>query len=64
MCEICRRNPCASGCPNGADEIIGECAQCNEEIKAGYEYCKDGEDNLFCALDCALDYYGIEEMEI
>ena len=62
MCSICKSNPCRSSCPNSVAEIIGYCAQCHEEIEAGYEYCKDTEDNLFCELDCALDYYGIESV--
>lgn len=62
MCSICKSNPCKGACPNSVAEIIGCCTQCNEEIEAGYEYCKDAEDNLFCCKDCALDYYGIESV--
>lgn len=62
MCDICRSNPCRGVCPNSSEDIIGFCQSCGSAVEKGYEYFTDGEDNLFCTLECALKYYGIESV--
>ena len=38
MCELCRHNPCSSGCPNAPEEEpVFICDSCEEGIFAGEE---------------------------
>lgn len=54
MCEICRRYPCAAGCPNNDEEPLLYCSACGKGIFAeenyfeiaGVIYCED------CTLEC------------
>ena len=54
MCEICRQNPCAAGCPNNDEKPLLYCSICNIGIYAedtyyeiaGMVYCED------CTYDC------------
>jgi hypothetical protein len=67
MCDECRQHPCHPRCPNAPDppiKEIGECAEesCGELITDDYLYYKDNENNVFCSSDCAMKYYGIEEI--
>ena len=61
MCVICNRTPCHPACPKACDVVVGGCTQCFEDITAGNVYYKDDNGNLFCSMDCALEYYGITE---
>lgn len=63
MCEICGRTPCHPRCPNAEDIIIGVCAQCQADLCEGDRVWQDADGNLFCDRDCALEYYGIEELD-
>lgn len=61
MCVVCNRTPCHPACPNAADVTVDGCTTCFVDIKAANTYYKDDNGNLFCSLDCALEYYGIKE---
>ena len=53
MCDVCRRTPCAAGCPNNDDEPLFYCNKCDEAIFPGavyYEICGE----IFCE-DCVHD---------
>lgn len=49
MCDVCRRSPCSSGCPNAEPVKVCECEMCGMEIYAGEamyvigdcKYCED-----------------------
>lgn len=65
MCEYCHW---ISGhhprCPNTLNsKVRGICEQCREELREGYEYYADNEDNKFCSDDCAIKYHGIKSKE-
>lgn len=39
ICEICRKSPCDTRCPNAPEPpVIHECASCGEEIREGDTY--------------------------
>lgn len=61
MCVMCNRTPCHPRCPNAEEVVVDGCSQCYEDISAGNVYFKDDNGNLFCSMDCAVSYYGIEE---
>lgn len=63
MCNICQRTICAPRCPNAEYKIIGACAQCHSLIGSDEEYYIDDDDNVFCDMDCAADFYGIRMYE-
>ena len=66
MCEICGISPRHPRCPNSGDTLIGVCAQCHTEIYGCdkvWGVWEDADGNLFCERDCALEYYGIKEID-
>ncbi|MCH5298042.1 MAG: hypothetical protein J1E85_10305 [Ruminococcus sp.] len=64
MCEMCRSHPCDPMCPNASEpEIMGVCANCDEELRADCTYFSDFSDNVFCSKECAIEYHEIEEKE-
>lgn len=60
MCSVCRRDPCAAGCPN-ADEPIQKhvCSMCGYGIYEGDRY-YDGPKGYYCE-DCLVDM-SLEEL--
>lgn len=39
MCEVCRRYPCHSSCPNAPEPpVFGVCYRCGSDIYYGDEY--------------------------
>ncbi len=42
--------------------LIGKCVVCGEVLTTDYEYCTDDDGNLFCATECALEFYGVREV--
>ncbi len=42
--------------------VIGKCVVCGEILTTDYEYCTDDDKNLFCTKECALDFYGVREV--
>lgn len=42
--------------------VIGKCIACGEILTTDYEYCTDDDGNLFCAKECALEFYGVREV--
>lgn len=60
MCDICRSSPCDPRCPNAETQKYF-CANCDELITDDDEPYIDGEQNSFCSLYCALDYYDIKK---
>lgn len=54
MCDVCRRSPCDSRCPNAPDSPkFGVCSVCDADILDGDDYYNiDGE--YWCA-DCIAD---------
>lgn len=42
--------------------VIGKCIACGEILTTDYEYCTDDDGNLFCTTECALDFYGVREV--
>jgi len=61
MCVVCNRTPCHPRCPNACDVVVDGCTQCFCDIKASDTFYKDDNGNLYCSMDCALEYYGITE---
>jgi len=61
VCVVCNRTPCHPACPNAVDVTVDGCTMCFADIKAANAYYKDDNGNLFCSMDCALEYYGIIE---
>ena len=48
MCSVCRRNPCAAGCPNAEEpKPIHICKECGYGIYEGDHY-YDGPDGYYC----------------
>ena len=43
--------------------LIGKCVVCGEVLTTDYEYCTDDDGNLFCTTECALEFYGVREVE-
>ena len=43
--------------------LIGKCVVCGEILTSDYEYCTDDDGNLFCTTECALEFYGVKEVE-
>lgn len=64
MCIICGQTPCHFRCPNALPEVSGVCGKCGSEIEAGFIGYRDGEGNMFCGLECALEFYEIEETDL
>lgn len=59
LCELLPRDP-ADRYEASAD-VIGECEGCGEAVTAADEPFTDGEGNLFCCMDCAMEYNGIRK---
>lgn len=60
MCSVCRRIPCAAGCPNAEDpEPMYTCKGCGEGIYEGDRY-YDGIDGYYCK-EC-LEDMSVEEL--
>lgn len=57
MCEICRKSPCDSRCPNADSPIITKCDWCREDIYAGEEYI---DDNVTLCADCVKEKSALE----
>lgn len=62
MCVICSKTPCHPRCPNANEVVVDNCAACFEDIFRENIYYKDDSGNKFCSLDCANEYYGIDEV--
>lgn len=62
MCAICQREICPPRCPNADYRQVGSCAQCRTDITSDEEYYTDDSGNIFCDMDCAMDYYGIKSV--
>ena len=60
MCEYCRQHKCPPMCPNHAAKVIGECAECGEELTVDSEFIIDDDGNNFCDTPCIVDYYGFK----
>lgn len=39
------------------------CTECGDDVLEGGKNYIDSEGNVFCSLECALDYHGISSME-
>lgn len=44
-------------------EVMGNCMTCGEELREDYTYFGDRDGNVFCSLDCAVKFCGIEEKD-
>lgn len=54
MCDICRREPCLSRCPNSDDPpIIARCDKCEGTIRVGDKCLKY--DGITLCEDCISD---------
>ena len=53
MCEICRQNPCAAGCPNYDEEPLMYCEGCDKPIYQDDVY-YEVNDIILCE-DCIYD---------
>ncbi len=42
--------------------MLGRCAACGQAITDEYTYCKNKDGFVFCDLECAKIFYGIEEV--
>jgi len=44
------------------EDLVGECTMpgCHIKIFSDCEYYTDDSGNIFCCLDCVLDWYGIK----
>lgn len=50
-----------------ADDVrkFGACACCDNEVTdEQIEYYVDAEGRVFCCVECILEYYGIEKIEV
>ena len=63
MCQECRQNPCHSQCPNCKCHKIGNCENCGENLYEEYEIWTDNNGSRFCSKDCAIEFYGIKEID-
>ena len=63
MCSVCRRNPCAAGCPNAEEpKPIHICKECGYGIYEGDHY-YDGPDGYYCE-ECLEDMSVKELVEL
>ncbi len=63
MCEVCRHDPCAAGCPNAPDpEPVHICSECKEGIYEGSRYFP-GPQGPIC-LDCIKEMSPEEVFEL
>lgn len=62
MCEICRQNPCAAGCPNNDEEPLLECSICGTGIFEGDNYFEIN-DTIICE-DCTLECQHTAERDV
>lgn len=53
MCQLCRRSPCDSRCPNSSSPVVAICYFCDTEIYEGDDYYRIG-DRDYCE-DCITD---------
>lgn len=60
MCEYCKQIICPHMCPNHAAKVIGECAECGEEITEDDEFIIDDDGNKFCETSCIIKFYGFK----
>ena len=63
MCDICRQFSCHPQCPNYKCHKVGACDKCGEDLYKEYKIWIDEDGNKFCSKDCAIDYYGIKEID-
>ena len=45
------------------ERIVGECEECGELIYSDAYHLEGPQNVLFCCKDCALEYYGVTEVE-
>ncbi len=62
MCDICRQSSCHPQCPNYKYHKTGTCGKCGEDLYEECEIWTDDNGSRFCSKDCAIDFYGIKEM--
>ena len=60
MCEYCRQHKCPPTCPNREAKVIGECAECGEELTVDDEFIIDDDGNKFCETYCVIKFYGFK----
>lgn len=63
MCDICKQYPCHYRCPNHKHNKIGVCENCTNELYEEFVIWTDSNRNKFCSKECAIDYYGIKEID-
>ena len=62
MCEICKKTPCISGCPNAPlGEVFEHCDICRGPIRENEDYMENGGD-IVC-MDCVYDMTACEAFE-
>lgn len=63
MCELCRRHPCDSRCPNAPEpEIFDHCVACGSPIFDGDDYYEiDGEPRCEFCVENARKTANVEE---
>lgn len=62
MCEICRRNPCVSGCPNAPEPpVVFVCSGCGHSIYEGDTYMEVMYEQ-FCE-ECVYSYMKVAEYD-
>lgn len=53
MCDVCRKTPCASGCPNAPEPpVVFSCEKCGSDIRVDDDYAVIGS-ATYC-MDCCV----------
>lgn len=63
MCDICRKTPCDSRCPNAPEPpIVFECYNCGKPIRVGDDYLKIGAER-YCIKCCFCGTAEFDDIE-
>lgn len=51
MCDICRRSPCDSRCPNAPEpKRVYVCSRCGEGVYAGDRFLREPDGDILCEI--------------
>ena len=63
MCQECGCIDCHPRCPNYKYNKVGNCENCGEALYEECEIWTDDDGNKFCSENCAIEFYGIKEID-